>query len=246
MGRRCQENGAGRWCRAVVPRCRGTAISLPELLAQWRWSVRERSCRKGVESDKAAVRTAAPAKKRCHSCCACKRRFALSIFSFLCVGDGSIDRHRYDALAYCMGLLGLCLPCILHSGSSCGEQVQPLVVKQHAAGCHTESDGNSGACRPHCFHGRPCWEGRRRGRAGCLRVERQGALPQQHQVPALFALIVIFPKTYKSRVLFYFSLIVIYALGKKNGFVPPQVRSSLGCTLPSSPWPVQPRQEGQR
>lgn len=155
--------------------------------------MRERNCRKGVESDKAAVRTAAPAKKRCNNCHAAKRLFALSIFSFLCVGDGSIDRHRYDTL----GSWGLCLPCVLHSGSCCGKQVQPLIVNQHA-GRHAELSGNSGACRPRCFHGRSRSDGRRRGRAGCLRVEKQEALLQQHQVPALFALIVIFPKTYKS------------------------------------------------
>lgn len=83
IGRRHQENGAGKQCCAAVPRCCGAAISLPKLLAQWRWSVRERSCRKGVESDKAAVWTAAPAKKWCKSCCACKRPFPLSVFSFL-------------------------------------------------------------------------------------------------------------------------------------------------------------------
>lgn len=35
-------------------------------------------------------------------------------------------------------------------------------------------------------------------KAGCLLVETQKALLQQHQVPALFALTVIFPKTCKS------------------------------------------------
>lgn len=41
------------------------------------------------------------------------------------VGDGSVDRHWYSALAYCLGLSDLCFPCKLHSGSSCGKQVQP-------------------------------------------------------------------------------------------------------------------------
>jgi len=87
--------------------------------------VRERSCRKGVESDKAAVRTTAPAKRRCNSCRACKRGFALSIFSPLCVGDGLIDRHRYDALAYCVGMSGLCLPCVLYSDLLVGSRYSP-------------------------------------------------------------------------------------------------------------------------
>lgn len=85
-----------------------------------------------------------------------------------------------------------------------------VVVNQHTAGCHTQSKGDSGACRLHCLCA-PCWE----GRAGCLLVEKQGALLQQ-QVPALFALIVIFPKTSKSWVPFWFCLIVICALENKK------------------------------
>lgn len=54
------------------------------------------------------------------------------------------------------------------------------------------------------------------GRAGCLLVEKQGTLLQQHLVPALLALVVIFPKTCKSLIPFWFSWIIICALENKK------------------------------
>lgn len=39
------------------------------------------------------------------------------------------------------------------------------------------------------------WQALTRGRAGSLRVQTQGALPQQNCLPALFPLVAIFSKT---------------------------------------------------
>lgn len=64
--------------------------------------VRERSCRKGVESDKAVVWIVASAKKLCNSCHACKKLFSSSIFS-LCM-EWLCRRRGCNASAYWLGL----------------------------------------------------------------------------------------------------------------------------------------------
>lgn len=147
------------------------------------------------------------------------------------------DRHGCDASAYQLGSSGPCLHHVLHSASSCGEHIQPLLVHQHAAALPRAGTVHPGPVDHTASMAGP--------------DERQGRQPAGAEAgspaPAKLPACLVSSSSYffqdlekSSSLLFFLNQYLCFRKEKKNGLVPPRGRSSLSCALPGVHWPLQP------